>query len=80
MTTAAPVFTAKTVEAILVTVALYSFVGWIYIALNAVVHPESLHWPLTHFVSWPHEDTFGSLCFALSFASTLTVKVRRCKA
>jgi len=79
MTTAAPVFTAKTVEAILVTVALYSFVGWIYIALNAVVHPESLHWPLTHFVSWPHEDTFGALCFALSFASTLTVKVMRCK-
>jgi len=79
MTTAAPVFTAKTVEAILVTVALYSFVGWIYIALNAVVHPESLHWPLTHFVSWPHEDTFGALCFALSFASALTVKVMRCK-
>ena len=80
MTTGAHVFTAKTVEAILITVGLYSFAGWIYIAVNAVVHPDSLHWPLTHFASWPHEDTFGALCFALSFVSTLTVKVMRCKA
>ncbi len=73
-------FTGRTLEAVLITVALYSFAGWLYIALNAIVHPESLHWPLTHLMSWPHEDTFGVLCFAISFASTLTIKVRRCRA
>jgi hypothetical protein len=35
---------------------------------------------LTHLTSWPHEDTFGVLCFAISFASTLTIKVLRCRA
>ena len=79
-TTGAHVFTGKTVEAILITVALYSFAGWIYIALNAIVHPDTLHLSLTHFTSWPHEDTFGALCFAISFASTLAVKVMRCRA
>ncbi len=67
-------------QAVFTTVALYSFAGWIYIALIALVHPDSLHWPLTHLSSWPHEDTFGALCFAVSFASSLTVKVLRCRA
>jgi hypothetical protein len=66
-----------TVEAIVQTIALYSFAGWAYIALNAVVHPVSLGWPLTHFASWPHEDTFGASCFAVSFVSTLTVRMLR---
>jgi hypothetical protein len=74
------VFTARTLQAVLTTVAVYSFAGWIYIALNALVHPDSLHWPLTHLTSWPHEDTFGVLCFATSFACTLAIKVFRCRA
>ena len=73
-------FTARSFQAVLTTVAVYSLAGWIYIALNAIVHPETLHLPLTHFTSWPHEDTFGALCFAISFASGLTVKVLRCRA
>ena len=73
-------FTARSFQAVLTTVAVYSLAGWIYIALNAIVHPETLHLPLTHFTSWPHEDTFGALCFAISFASALTVKVLRCRA
>jgi cellobiose-specific phosphotransferase system component IIC len=78
--TGVPVFTARALEAILITIALYSLAGWIYIALNAIVHPDSLHLPLTHLTSWPHEDTFGVLCFAISFASTLATKVLRCRA
>jgi hypothetical protein len=52
-------------------VALYAFAGWAYVAANAVVHPESLSWPLTHLVGWPREDTFGTACFAVSFTAAI---------
>ena len=64
-------------DALLATVALYAFAGWVYVALNAIVHPESLAWPLTHFAGWPREDTFGVMCFALSFACTLARRILR---
>jgi hypothetical protein len=51
------------------TLALYSFAGWVYIALVALVHPYTLRLQLTHFVSFPHEDTFGELCFVVSIAT-----------
>ena len=65
------------VDGILSTVALYAFAGWVYIALNAVVHPESLGRRLTHFAAWPREDTFGVVCFATSFASALALRILR---
>ena len=52
-------------------IAIYSMAGWIYIAANAVSHPESLGWPLTHFADWPHEDTFGAACFATSLVASI---------
>jgi hypothetical protein len=51
------------------TLALYSFAGWVYIALVALVHPYTLRLQLTHFAKFPHEDTFGELCFAVSVVS-----------
>ena len=51
------------------TLALYSFAGWVYIALVALVHPYTLRLQLTHFAKFPHEDTFGELCFVVSIAS-----------
>jgi hypothetical protein len=65
------------VEAILWPVCLYSFAGWAYIAAVALVHPESLGWPLTHLAPWPREDTFGIFCFAVSFASATWLSVLR---
>jgi len=67
----------RTVEAGLRTVAIYSFAGWAYIALNAVVHPVSLGWPLTHLAPWPHEDTFGAACFGVSFVCAMCYGVSR---
>jgi len=58
-------------EAVLRTVAAYAFAGWVYIALNAVVHPATLSLPLTHLAPWPREDTFGAACFGISFSATL---------
>lgn len=51
------------------TLALYGFAAWVYIALVALVHPYTLGWQLTHFTSFPHEDTFGEVSFAVSFVS-----------
>lgn len=45
------------------TGALFGSLGFIYIAGNAWFHPESLSWPLTHFLPYPREDTFGAFCF-----------------
>lgn len=57
------------IRALSLTSFLFSLFGWIYIALNAVFHPESLSWPLTHLLSFPREDTFGIVCFGVSFIS-----------
>jgi hypothetical protein len=51
------------------TLALYGFAGWMYIALVALVHPRTLSLQLTHIAKFPHEDTFGEICFAVSMVS-----------
>ena len=48
---------------------LFGLLGWVYIAFNAIVHPETLKMPLTHFLPYPREDTFGALAFVISFLS-----------
>jgi len=53
-------------QAVTLTGTVYGFAGWVYIVVNSNVHPWTLHWPLTHLASWPHEDTFGAICFAVS--------------
>jgi hypothetical protein len=60
--------------ALVVTRALtiYGMAAWVYVALVALVHPRTLSLQLTHFSSWPHEDTFGELSFAISFVSYVT--------
>jgi hypothetical protein len=59
----------RALEALLLTLFVFGLAGWIYIAGNAWFHPESLSWPLTHLMPWPREDTFGIVCFAVSFVS-----------
>jgi hypothetical protein len=51
------------------TLAVYGFAGWVYIALAALVRPNTLGLRLTHFATFPHEDTFGEICFAISLVS-----------
>lgn len=55
------------VRALSFTVFVFGFAGWIYIAQNAVHHPETLALPLTHLLPFPREDIFGIVCFGLSF-------------
>jgi hypothetical protein len=67
----------KYLQAASFTVFVHCFAGWVYIAGNAVFHPESLSWPLTHLLPFPREDTFGIICFALSIVSLFTYMVLR---
>jgi len=48
---------------------VFGFAGWFYIAENAVFHPHTLGLQLTHFLPYPHEDTFGAICFGVSVIS-----------
>lgn len=56
----------RTLRAITITGFVYGLIGFVYIAGNAWFHPESLSWPLTHFLPYPREDTFGTFCFGVS--------------
>jgi hypothetical protein len=51
------------------TLAVYGFAAWVYVAVTAVTQPQTLPLPLTHFASWPRTDTFGAIAFALSLLS-----------
>lgn len=59
------------------TLTLYGFAGWIYIALCALVQPDTLGLQLTHFAKFPREDTFGEVCFVVSIVSFFVYKLLR---
>ncbi len=59
----------KIIRSLALTLTIYGFLGWLYIALNQAAHPESLSWPLTHLLPYPREDTAGVLSFFVSMIS-----------
>ena len=59
----------KIVKVASFTFFVFGLIGWLYIAAVALVHPETLKLQLTHFATWPREDTFGVVCFTVSFIS-----------
>jgi hypothetical protein len=59
----------KIFKSLTLTGFVFGFAGWFYIAENAVFHPRTLGMQLTHFFPYPHEDTFGAMCFAVSIIS-----------
>jgi hypothetical protein len=61
--------TRKFFQALTLTGFVFGFASWVYIAVNSEVHLYTLHLQLTHFASWPHEDTFGEICFVVSAIS-----------
>jgi hypothetical protein len=58
-------------------VCLYSFAGWVYVAVVALVQPNTLSWQLTHLTKWPRTDTFGEGCFVISFLAFVTYRTLR---
>ncbi len=67
----------KVLRSLFLTLFVLGLLGWVYIALIALVHPETLSWPLTHFLPWPREDTFGIMCFGVSGISFLLWNMMR---
>ncbi|HEY5441945.1 MAG TPA: hypothetical protein VIJ68_00220 [Candidatus Saccharimonadales bacterium] len=67
----------KFLQASTLTLAVFGFAGWVYIALVALVHPHTLGLQLTHFAAYPHEDTFGEASFVVSFISFFAYQLLR---
>jgi hypothetical protein len=59
----------KIIRSLSLTLFVFGLLGWLYIAVNSWVHPQTLPLQLTHFASFPREDTFGEVSFAVSFIS-----------
>jgi len=59
----------KILRSFSLTLFVFGLLGWFYIVLNSAVHPSTLAMPLTHFLDYPREDTFGSLSFFVSMIS-----------
>ncbi len=49
--------------------ALYAFAAWVYVALVALIEPQTLPLRLTHLSKWPRTDTFGEMSFVVSFVA-----------
>lgn len=59
----------KIIQTLSKTLFVFGLLGWLYIVGVALVHPQTLQLQLTHFASWPREDTFGEVSFIVSFIS-----------
>ena len=54
----------KFFQSLTLTGFVFGVLGFLYIAGNSWFHRQTLPLPLTHFWKYPHEDTFGAICFA----------------
>jgi hypothetical protein len=63
------IFVIRFIKALSFTLFVFGFAGWFYIAENAVFHPDTLPLPLTHLASFPREDTFGAMSFAVAIVA-----------
>lgn len=67
----------RLIDSVLRTVALYAFLGWVYIAANVVENPSTLPLPLTHLSTRPTESQFGAICFVLSALAACALWARQ---
>ena len=59
------------------TLAIYGFAAWVYVAVVAIALPKTLPWQLTHLASWPRTDTFGELSFVVSLLAFIAYRLTR---
>jgi hypothetical protein len=59
----------KMLRSLSLTLFVFGLLGWVYIVLNAEIHPQTLVMPLTHLLPYPREDTFGIVSFLVSMIS-----------
>jgi hypothetical protein len=64
------------VDAFSLGLAIYGLMQWVYVAICAIVVPETLPLPLTHLIPFLREDTSGFLGFAISFVGFVVYRSR----
>jgi hypothetical protein len=67
----------RIINAVALAMALYAFAGWAYVSAVALVLPQTLPLQLTHLARWPRTDTFGELCFVVSFVAFIAYLLTR---
>ena len=67
---------AGLVDAFSLGMAIYGLMQWVYVAICAIVVPETLPLPLTHLIPFLREDTSGFLGFAISFVGFVVYRSR----
>jgi hypothetical protein len=67
----------RVTNALALAVALYGLAGWAYVAAVALARPQTLSWQLTHLARWPRTDTFGEVCFVVSFVAFIAYRLTR---
>jgi hypothetical protein len=67
----------KIVREVSLALTVYGMAGWIYVAICALVAPQTLALPLTHLVPSLREDTSGVLSFIVSFLGFITFRLAR---
>jgi hypothetical protein len=72
-----PMHRMRILNILSLAVALYSFASWVYVALVALILPQTLPLQLTHLTRWPRTDTFGELSFIVSFLAFITYMLTR---
>ena len=65
------------IDAGLRTLVCYPLLVWVYLGVNSLTHPRTIDQPLTHFTGFPTESTTAVLCFVVSAAALLALRVRR---
>ncbi len=67
----------RVANAVALAIAVYAMAAWIYVAVVAVVLPNTLPWQLTHLAKWPRTDTFGETSFVVSFVAFIVYRLTR---
>ena len=62
----------KPLSAVLITLAIFGFFGWVYVVVIQVTHPDFLTIQLSHWTPWLRVDNFGMSSFVISFFSVLS--------
>ena len=67
----------KIVREVSLALAIYGMIGWIYVAISALIVPYTLALPLTHLFPHLREDTSGVLSFIISFLAFITYRMTK---
>lgn len=67
----------RIVNALSLSLAVYGFFAWVYVAVVSLASPSTLPQQLTHLASWPRTDTFGEASFVVSFLAFLAYRLSR---